>query len=386
MNKAPFTLLIIEGFPVSDNPVLEFVRKTRQANVLDNIQKSADVPGITRRLLYTTDPEMASSARKAGIEAELYPQSETFHFGNFLAEIIRHHRLTNVFYLGGGAAPLLPRRELKRIVESLEMRDMAFATNNLFSSDFVAFTSAQNLFSIPLPPSDNGLAMALRDGGGMELLPLSSSPQTLMDIDTPTDIHILSLHPDISPRTKEEIEKFNLKTGKFQAVQQLIPRREAEILLFGRVGSSLFSYLDQSTLCRFRILSEERSMKSRGRVERNEVFSLIGSLMQDIGPQKFMERLGQFCHAAILDTRVLFAHLRKRVSTSDRYFSDLGLWDRIEDQDVKILTWAAAEAPIPVILGGHSLVSGGLWTLVDAFWRSEEGEKFLKEHPSALKY
>jgi hypothetical protein len=386
MNQDPFTLLIIEGFPASDNPVLEFVRKVRQTNVLDNIQKSADVPQIGRRLLYTTDTELASSANKAGVEAQLYPQDREFHFGNFLAEIIRHHKLSNVFYLGGGAAPLLPRREFKRIVKSLEMREAALVTNNLFSSDFVAFTSANNLLSVPLPSSDNGLAMALRDGCGMEIIPLPPSAHTLMDIDTPTDIQILSLHPDISPRTREEIEKYEVTPGKPKLIQQMLTMREAEIFLYGRVGSHLFSYLDHGTLCRFRIFSEERSMKSRGRVERNEVFSFLASSMQDIGLQKFMERLGQFCHAAILDTRVLFAHLRKTVSSSDRYCSDMGLWDRIEDPDVSALTQAAAAAPVPVIMGGHSLVSGGLWTLVDAFWRSADGMKYLEEHPHALKF
>jgi hypothetical protein len=65
----------------------------------------------------------------------------------------------------------------------------------------------------------------------------------------------------------------------------------------------------------------------------------------------------------LLDTRVLFAHLGRTPSMADRFASDQLAPDEIVDPVVRDFTAAAAAAPIPVVLGGHALVSGGLWLL-----------------------
>ncbi len=45
---------------------------------------------------------------------------------------------------------------------------------------------------------------------------------------------------------------------------------------------------------------------------------------------------------------------------------------------LKEFTQAANDAPIPVLLGGHSLISGGLMLLNEAAWR-EEDKRILSE-------
>ena len=63
--------------------------------------------------------------------------------------------------------------------------------------------------------------------------------------------------------------------------------------------------------------------------------------------------------------RVLLAH-RSGVDESawpspeDRFASVLLLAERVHDPWLRALTRAAAEAPIPVLLGGHTLVGPGL--------------------------
>jgi hypothetical protein len=59
-------------------------------------------------------------------------------------------------------------------------------------------------------------------------------------------------------------------------------------------------------------------------------------------------------------------------SRSDRFYSDLGQWQSVEEPFVKALTESAAEAAVPVILGGHSLVSGGIMALVQAAWDAHD--------------
>jgi len=69
--------------------------------------------------------------------------------------------------------------------------------------------------------------------------------------------------------------------------------------------------------------------------------------------------------AVFFDTRVVLAHHRLWPSAADRYASDLGLADRIQDSFLREFTAAAVNAPIPIVLGGHGVVSGGLYALVE---------------------
>ena len=61
----------------------------------------------------------------------------------------------------------------------------------------------------------------------------------------------------------------------------------------------------------------------------------------------------------------LFAAFGKQPNTADRFASDLFWTDVIADSWLREFTYAAKTARIPVILGGHSLVAGGLYVLAE---------------------
>ena len=107
-------------------------------------------------------------------------------------------------------------------------------------------------------------------------------------------------------------------------------------------------------------------MKALGRDRRGEVVSLVGRLIEALGYVGFFEFLAQFCHGAVLDTRVLFEHFGWKLSQADRFASDIGALDLISHPGLRDFTAAAFNASIPVLLGGHSLVTGGMWALIDA--------------------
>jgi len=96
--------------------------------------------------------------------------------------------------------------------------------------------------------------------------------------------------------------------------------------------------------------------------------------LADRGPGGFFDAVSRMGNALILDSRVILAHRRSWPSAADRFHSDLGQPEHIEDPFLRDFTAAAVEAPIPVVLGGHSLVSGGLWALVDAAWSRVRGD------------
>ena len=75
----------------------------------------------------------------------------------------------------------------------------------------------------------------------------------------------------------------------------------------------------------------------------------------------------------------MLVHLGVAVSRADRFWSDLGRPDKIEDAFLTEFTQAANDAPIPVLLGGHSLIAGGLMLLNEAAWREEDRRLLAKD-------
>ena len=98
---------------------------------------------------------------------------------------------------------------------------------------------------------------------------------------------------------------------------------------------------------------------------------MLGQVVDARGPEAFGEILAELGDAAVVDTRVLLAH---RLGTDesawpgaeDRFASDLLLADRIVEPWLRTLTASAAAAPIPVLLGGHTLVGPGVRRLLDS--------------------
>jgi hypothetical protein len=92
---------------------------------------------------------------------------------------------------------------------------------------------------------------------------------------------------------------------------------------------------------------------------------VLGALVERDGPAALGGILSGLGEAALVDSRVLLAHRVGADETGwpaaeDRFASDLLLHERIADPWLRDLTRSAADAPIPVVLGGHTLVGPGL--------------------------
>lgn len=373
----PVALLIFEG----DRPTVaveEWLAEARQRMVVDVLQRAVNVPAIRTRLVVTNRTGLAETLadgrlaeviveRPAGAGPAKDPWD--YHFGQAFARVVLERSLQNVFYCGGGACPLISVTEIEEIVRRLQEEKNLVVTNNPYSADLVGFSPGEAISRIEPPVVDNTLPLLLHQQAGLRLVQLPRTLGINFDIDTPTDLMILAIHPDTGPSTREYLGHLPLKLERFEKVRDILLNPEAQVLVYGRVGAPLFGYLDEKTRCRLRLVSEERGMKARGRDERGEVVSLLGLLWQQTTPSRFFRCLADLADAAVLDTRVIFAHLFGRVQRADRFYSDLGEPSKIADPRVREFTQAALEAPIPVLLGGHSLVSGGLWALLDAAWR-----------------
>ncbi len=349
------------------------IRDVRMQVVLDTLSKLAQASEVDRVLLATNNEILADKAAQFA-EVDFDSNNRQFHFGVRLRELIVKHCLENVIYMGGAAAPLMASCEFDEIALTLKTSRNVVIVNNVQSADLVAFTPARAIDEIELPENDNTLGNLLR-GIGMRRVLLPNSGRVNFDLDTPVDFSILGMHPECGARALEVINSLDWPKGKLHQAMNILKQGSSEIAVVGRVGPSVIQYINSNMVHRMRVYSEERGMKALGREQRGEVVSLIGYMVENLGPGKFFEYLSRVCDLAFIDTRVIFAHLNKQVSDWDRFQSDLGRFELIHDEWVREFTQCAWESPIPVVLGGHSLVAAGLWVLAEMVVR-EEREAF----------
>jgi hypothetical protein len=272
------------------------------------------------------------------------------------------------FYVGGGAGPLLPTSDLAGIAQAMLAAEQLLITNNFYSSDLAAFGPTSVLEGQPLPENDNELAWLLGEDLGLPIRELPRNGVTQFDVDTPIDLLTLAIHPDTGPHMRAYLGGLQLDTAHLEAALPLMLDREATILVAGRVSAATWRYVERETACSTRVLSEERGMRASGRQARGEVRSLLGYYLDAVGLKRFFENLATMGQALFLDNRVLFAHRGLWPTAADRFYSDLREPGWIVDPFVRALTQEAMDAPVPVIMGGHSLVAGGLYALIEAAW------------------
>ncbi len=364
MEQPKITAVIFEGGQARTS-LDKIIRDVRIQVVLDTLAKLAGATEVDQVVLATNHKGLAGQASKDfDVIIDFDPGESKFHFGARLREIIVKYRLENVIYMGGAAAPLMASEEFDEIASTLKTSRNVVIVNNVQSADLVAFTPARAIDEIELPENDNTLGTLLRDIGMRRIL-IPNSGRVNFDLDTPIDIMILGIHPDCGKRALKAIDSLKWPKDKLYQALNILRDDSREIAVIGRVGPSVIQYINSNMVHRMRVFSEERGMKALGRQERGEVVSLLGFMLQGLGPKKFFEYLSRICDIAFIDTRVIFAHLRKQVSDWDRFQSDLGRFDLINDVWVREFTKCACESPIPVILGGHSLVAAGLWILAE---------------------
>lgn len=301
-----------------------------------------------------------------------------FHFGERLAGIIEHYDLSPVVYFGAGSAPLLTQDMISLLHGML--RQSAFGgldasipshialTNNLHSSDWIGLSHAHDALSIIRRAGrDNSLAWMLQQEWAFDVRVLSGvRPASSMDLDTPSDLAIVRHHPSCAPHLTEAVRSPALDRVPVGPILDVLDHAESHLALIGRVAPLAWQAVNKASQCWVRVFSEERGMVASDRLVKGEVKSLVGCLLAQVGPEVFFADLASMVDAAIIDSRVLMAaHGGSYPGQADRFASDLFLNDAIGHEWLRAFTHAAANAPIPILLGGHGVVAGGLYALVD---------------------
>jgi len=361
-------VLIVFHGPAGEGEAEQLVARARVAAAKRTIA-AALAAGFEAVIVASAEPEAFEPA-PPGVLLDADAPGEAFSFETRLRGLIARHGLQRPAVMGAGAVPLLGVAEFRLVAEQLEARDGRFVTNNFFSSDLAAWTPGDALDRVRDIPRDNVLPRRLRDQAGLAPVVLARTTESQFDLDTPADVTVLNLVDGLAAELAGAVADPRLPIEPYQKLMRLFCDRDAEVVLAGRVGSATWQHMERETACRVRVFSEERGLATSPGTRSPR--SALGFLLEDVGAERFFARMAEMGDGLVLDTRVLEAHLGITPSREDRFQSDLLAPANIAHPALRALTAAAAAAPIPVLLGGHSLVSGGLMALNDAAWREND--------------
>jgi hypothetical protein len=322
-------------------------------------------------------------------------------FGEALAGVVRDGRIDACVVLGGGAVPRLRPPDARRLVDTAARGGRHALTNNRYSSDVCAVADATALRDLPALTSDNALPRWLEEVAGFTVDDLPGRERLGLDLDTPLDIALLALAADCPAPLRRLALAADLRVPRQEELRAVAADPRRELLVFGRSSSRTLAWLERHVRCRVRFLAEERGMRASsplaigtlpaaesrageadasahvtargarrtptpewalvGRPPR----ATLGRLLDRDGPASLGRMLSELADGAVLDTRVLLADRlgsdeARWPCEEDRFASDLLRPVGIHDPWLAELTSAAAAAPIPILLGGHTLVGPAL--------------------------
>ena len=370
MYARPWLIVMLGG--MGGSPLEEQMRSALEASALDTLEVALATGAYERGLLIADRPPLLDVP--SSVEVDVDPPGLPFVFGARLGEGISRRSIEAVVYVGGGSGPLLDAPDFAALAAALDTPGARGVSNNFYSADLFGVRPAGALQELsPVPTKDNGIPRRLRDECGVEFVELPRSLATQMNLDTPVDLAALALSGRGGPRLRRALAEVPVPSRLAEAAH-LLTDRGAEVLVCGRVSSRAWQYLERETACRVRLLAEERGMAAAGRETDGSARSLLGMLVAEAGPERFFSQLlPELCGAAFLDIRPALTQLGLHPSRADRFAADLGLASEIADSSLRSLVEAANAAPVPVVLGGHSLVAGGLMVLNDWAWEQRDG-------------
>ena len=332
----------------------------------------------------------ALGAAVAPLEPIEPPHGEAFHWGRWFATAARRQldeargrgaQVDALGYAGAGSLALADDSLLDDLLSPLRGEVVA---NNRFSTD--AFVVAGDLGAaveaLAGCGSDNAAARAL-EMAGFTVRDLAARAWSRFDVDTTLDLALLRLASripggrDLGAGVAGFLAMAQLPGGRgldvpsVASVGEVVRDRSAELVIAGRVPAAMLAHLESETACRVRAFVEERGMRSAVDATPR---SLLARIMEREGPAALIAHLASLGDAVVLDTRVLMAARAGSVDSTrwpaaeERFASDFGDAANVRTSWLAELTAAAVAADVPVMLGGHGLLSDGLRILTDSAW------------------
>jgi hypothetical protein len=322
--------------------------------------------------------------RTAGAAAATIVEEEQAEpFGARLRRLAAAAGTPGLVVLGSGAMALARAADRRAFVAAAASDAPGALANNRYSADAVAIARAEVLRSLPDLPADNALPRWLEEVAGYAVADLHRRWRLALDLDSPADV---ALAGGALPAAAAG----SPLPGRLAALRSVMANRRAELTVAGRTSAATLAELERRAACRVRALVEERGLRAASRLAQapdretasrlaqapgagtapRPPASVLGLVLDRDGPGSLGLLLARLGDAAVVDTRVLLAHRLGPDETAwpaaeDRFASDLLLADRVVDPWLRALTASALTAPIPVLLGGHTLAGPGIRLLAE---------------------
>ena len=316
---------------------------------------TAAFDGIRRRAA----ERQAAGFRAAGAEdvRVVDEPADADGFAGRVRAIAGEAAVDGLVVLGSGSLPLATERDRRAFLDVASGPEGIALANNRYSADAIAIAGVRPLAALPRLAGDNGLPRWLAETAGYAVHDRRSARRLQVDLDSPLDA--LLAGADVAGLPTDAVR------SALARVAAVTVDPSAELVVFGRSAARDLRWLERATASRTRFLAEERGFRTRRATERRPVASTLGLLVERDGPAALGEVLARLGDAALVDSRVLLAGRCGPDETGwpiaeDRFASDLLLPERIADPWLRELTLAARDAPIPIVLGGHTLVGPGI--------------------------
>jgi len=330
-----------------------------------------------------------------------------FHWGRWFAAAAkdaledadrRGGHVDAIGYAGAGALALLHDAGLEQLLAPIPGEVVG---NNRFSADAFVVAGAGHATEAPdgtarrgpsleraldrleACSSDNAAVRCL-ESAGFRSRDLADLAWSRFDVDTPLDLALLRLstrlraNRKLDPTVAGYLEMARLPGDRELLVPQLeriaavIRDPARQLVVAGRVPSSVLRELETEAACRVRAFVEERGMRSaRGS---DPPRSILARWVEERGAASLVAELATLGDAVVLDTRVVMAALVGSAESDawppqeERFASDFADTRPIQTPWLHELVEAARESPIPFLFGGHSLVSDGIRLVLAAAW------------------
>ena len=379
---AEISAIVFEG-GTHDGDISRWMDSVREEMAIGLCERLISV-GVFHRVVLCTDRDgLAGRALQRIAELDVYKFHGTgdveFHFGERLCEVVKAYGFKSFLYFSGGSGQLMDEEDICSFAsttltapyKSLCSSARYIVANNAYSADMFGISDSSCLMGLNgnLPSSDNEFAMWFCMTFDADIVPLPSQMAFQFDVDTPVDALIMSTMEKSSIDT-EGMLGFVKNEGLLFALNRMFTKIETakavmkgpggEFTLIGRVPPSSVSYLNSILKCRIRIFSEERGMRSFKRDVRGEAKSIFASYIKRCGIRNFVNDMSDVTGLAFVDTRVLLSSLGCRLSTEERFASDLLMTDCLKDELAYELADAFSTSSCNFICGGHCLVSWGV--------------------------
>ena len=348
---APVTVLVLAPEPARDAGPLERTLDAARAALAEHHRRGFLAAGAAAVVLKREPPDDTP-------------------FGARLRRLVAELRPDGLVVLGAGSIPLATGADLALFVAAAAADVPGALANQRYSADVVAIARAgEVLRDVPDLASDNALPRWLAESAAIPVRDLATRRRLAVDVDSPLDLELIAgaRGAPVLPRPGEVYAA--VIHARLAALRALAEDPGAELLVAGRTSATDLRWLERHTRSRTRALIEERGLRTAGtglgRANRRPPRSVLGDLLEWEGPGSLGRLAAALADGALLDSRVLLAHRlgadeRAWPPPEDRYASDLLLPSRIGDPWLRDLTAAALDAPIPILLGGHTLVGPGI--------------------------